>query len=1055
MAEATETNLSTGPEGRRGRGRGDFQRPVLPLDKLFDKPPPQAPLAEMSLLGAMILEPSVIHDVIGIVKDPGAFFEQKHAAIYSALVRTYDQKQAGNLVLLAESLADNEQLKDVGGAAYLEKLAAETPGPATAVHFAKIVADKHRLRKLIEAGGQIVYDAYNAGELGPDGAKPIIDAAEALVFEIAQAEETSDAQSLAQLVEQEYQRLLALQGKGLSGIPTHYKDLDELTSGIQPGDMVIIAARPSMGKCLAAGEEIVLEDGSIATIEELYRRREGRIPTLRDDMKLGWAAPSDFIDDGDKPVFEVTTRLGRRIRTTLPHPFLTVEGWRPLGELSEGDRVAVPRRLEVFGNVPMRECEIKLLAYLIGDGGLTGTVARFTSRNPEIVADFEGAVREFGGLRLTVSDSRAECAPSWRVVSDGTARPAGRRAFGARLDRAIRERSRTRRWLAAEVGVSAASVTHWDSGATAPDAETFDRICGVLEVRGDDLCPGGLERIRKNTPSAMTGFLRAHGLMGAGSGAKHVPACVFTLPEPELALFLNRLFSTDGWATVLASGQSQLGYATISERLARQVQHLLLRFGVIASLRARWVKYREARRPSWQLDITDARSIRTFIERIGIHGKKDATDRVLAALRTRRYRTNRDLVPVEVWGQIARAKGEMSWSELARRIGGAPNMHVGARALSRERLGKIASVLGDAGLAALAESEVYWDEIVSIEPLGPMRVYDLTIPGTHNFVARDVCVHNTALALNLAEQVAMGGTPWSPKKSQPVPVAFFSLEMSKGAIAQRMLSARSGYSSHDMRSGRLRDEDYDRLCEAMYELHDAPMYIDDTPGLTVLGMRTRARRLVAQYGVKCIFVDYLQLMTAPGSARESRQVEVSAISRGVKALARELKVPVICLSQLNRGPESRGDNRPKMSDLRESGSIEQDADVVALLHRESYYHVGDQDWMAENESKINEAELIIAKQRNGPTDSIKLTWDQATTRFKDYGTFTGGTGLSPTYAAHGRGRPSAPAAPDPFGAKIEVVPFSPGKKTGPVANHRDGGGPDKDYDDSGDVGLPE
>ena len=306
----------------------------------------------------------------------------------------------------------------------------------------------------------------------------------------------------------------------------------------------------------------------------------------------------------------------------------------------------------------------------------------------------------------------------------------------------------------------------------------------------------------------------------------------------------------------------------------------------------------------------------------------------------------------------------------------------------------------------------------------------------------------------------MGGTPWSPQRTDRVPVAFFSLEMSKSAIAQRMLSARSGFSSHDMRSGRLRDVDYDRLGEAMFELHEAPVYIDDTPGLTVLGMRTRARRLVAQHGVKCIFIDYLQLMTAPGSARESRQVEVAAISRGVKGLARELNVPVICLSQLNRGAENRGDNRPRMSDLRESGSIEQDADVVALLHREAYYHVGDQDWLMENESKINEAELIIAKQRNGPTDSIKLTWDPTTTRFKDYGTMGGGTGLSAGYAQPGAARRGGgggsgqqQAAADPF--KVEVVPFSPGKKTGPVASHRDGGGPDRGFEDAGDVGLPE
>ncbi|MBY0312910.1 MAG: replicative DNA helicase [Phycisphaerales bacterium] len=1058
MPEPSESSSSDKPRSRQNRG--DRDRPVIPLDKLFDKPPPSSELAEMALLGAMIIDPQVIHEIIGIIKSPEAFYREAHAAIYQAIVKTYDQKQAGNLVLLAESLGDGQQLADVGGLAYLEKLASETPGPAAAVHYAKIVADKFRLRNLISAGGQIVYEAYHAGELGPEGAKPLIDSAQAAIFQIAQQDESNDVASLAELVEQEYQRLLAMQGKGTSGIPTHFKDLDELTTGLQEGDMLIVAARPSMGKCLAAHSEIVLEDGSMATIEQLYQRRSGQIPTLNPDFKLGWAQPSDFIDDGHKPVFEVTTRLGRRVRTTLTHPFLTVNGWKPLGELSEGDCVAVPRTLPVFGSQTMRECEIKLLAYLIGDGGLTGTVPRFTSTFPEIVSDFQHAVQSFGGLRLSLSERRSGVAPSWRIIRDERRCQSERAEFGTKLADRIARSGRTRRDVAHALGVSPASVTHWAAGSTVPDRACFDRLCEVLEVRPDDLAPGGLERIRRNDPNPLTKFLAELGLMGAGSGEKFIPPCVFTLRADQLALFINRLFSTDGWATVLASGQAQLGYASISEKLARQIQHLLLRFGVIASLRQRWVKYKDARRPSWQLDITDARSIRTFIEKIGIFAKTDATDRVLAVISTRRYQTNRDLIPTDVWTQIARTKGTMSWSQLARQIGSTANMHVGERALSRERLSRIAAALQDSTLRHLAESDVYWDEIVSIEPLGPMQVYDLTVPGTHNFVADDVCVHNTALALNLAEQIAMGGSPWSAKRTSPVPVAFFSLEMSKSAIAQRMLSARSGYSSHDMRSGNLRDADYDKICSAMYELHEAPVYIDDTPGLTVLGLRTRARRMVSLYKIRCIIIDYLQLMTAPNAAKESRQVEVSAISRGVKALARELKVPVICLSQLNRGPESRGDNRPRMSDLRESGSIEQDADVVMLLHREAYYHVGDQNWLSENEHKLNETELIIAKQRNGPTDVVKLTWDSSTTRFKDYGTMGGGTGLPSGYAAQGSARRSGgggggggggpPQQQDPF--KVEVVPFSPGKKTGPISNHRDGGGPDKD--DFGDVGLP-
>jgi hypothetical protein len=216
----------------------------------------------------------------------------------------------------------------------------------------------------------------------------------------------------------------------------------------------------------------------------------------------------------------------------------------------------------------------------------------------------------------------------------------------------------------------------------------------------------------------------------------------------------------------------------------------------------------------------------------------------------------------------------------------------------------------------------------------------------------------------------------------------------------------------------------------------------------VLALRARARRLVAQHGVKAIMIDYLQLLTAPGAARESRQVEVSTISRGLKALARELNVPVVCLSQLNRASEQREGNKPRMSDLRESGSIEQDADVIILLHREDYYHVQDENWKLENPDKVGVAELIVAKQRNGPTGVVKLSWDSNTTKFQSYA----GHMQPPPEFAGSSPFDAAPAGPDigysqpseaasNFGQPRSA--FAPAPKTGPISNHRDGGGPDK------------
>ncbi|MEX0887601.1 MAG: replicative DNA helicase [Phycisphaeraceae bacterium] len=252
-------------------------------------------------------------------------------------------------------------------------------------------------------------------------------------------------------------------------------------------------------------------------------------------------------------------------------------------------------------------------------------------------------------------------------------------------------------------------------------------------------------------------------------------------------------------------------------------------------------------------------------------------------------------------------------------------------------------------------------------------------PGELIIVAARPSMGKTAFALNIAEHVAAVGGQAS---------AVFSMEMSRQQLAQRLLCSRSGVDAHKLRRNLLSQDDFGRLSMAVGSLSEAPLYIDDTPGLTLLELRAKSRRLASRQQIKVVFVDYLQLMSAPGS--ESRQQEVSNISRGLKGLARELSVPVVCLSQLNRQAESREGHRPRMSDLRESGSIEQDADVVMMLHRESYYHRGEAEWEQANPERVNDAEVIIAKQRNGPTGTVQLLFDGATTRFKNLAGGSGG-----------------------------------------------------------------
>jgi len=223
----------------------------------------------------------------------------------------------------------------------------------------------------------------------------------------------------------------------------------------------------------------------------------------------------------------------------------------------------------------------------------------------------------------------------------------------------------------------------------------------------------------------------------------------------------------------------------------------------------------------------------------------------------------------------------------------------------------------------------------------------------------------TALVLNMAQNVAI-----REKKS----VAFFSLEMSKEQLVQRMLCAEASIDSSRLRIGELEDNDWEKLIWAADSLSRADIFIDDTPGITVMEMRAKARRLKVEHNLQLIVIDYLQLMQGSGKkSGENRQQELSDISRSLKALARELNVPVIALSQLSRSVESRQVKRPMLSDLRESGALEQDADLVAFLYREDYYD-------KETENK-NITELIIAKHRNGPVDTVKLFFHKQYTRF--------------------------------------------------------------------------
>jgi replicative DNA helicase len=262
-----------------------------------------------------------------------------------------------------------------------------------------------------------------------------------------------------------------------------------------------------------------------------------------------------------------------------------------------------------------------------------------------------------------------------------------------------------------------------------------------------------------------------------------------------------------------------------------------------------------------------------------------------------------------------------------------------------------------------------WEEVTTIEEIGAFQVYDLTVPETHNFVANDVCVHNTTFALNIAQHAAL---------EHKIPVAIFSLETNKEQLVQRMLCSEAQVDSSRLRTGYLADADWPRLASAMGRLSEAPIFIDDSASISSIEMRAKARKLRAEHGLGLIIIDYLQMIQSYKRA-ENRTQEVSEIARSIKSLAKELNIPVIAISQLSRVVETTGSRRPQLSHLRESGELEQVADLVLFIYREEYYDAA----KARAEDKEHTAEIRVAKHRNGPVADLEMFFHKEHGRFRD------------------------------------------------------------------------
>ena len=880
---------------------------------LPNRVPPNNLDAEMSVLGSIMLDNDAYHQLEGMILAE-MFYKEAHRKIFTVIETLINKNSPADLVTVIEELRTKGQLDEIGGPSYLVGLSEAVPTSVYANFYGKIVAEKAALRNLIAASSKVLQLAFD--EAAP--VEELMDRAEKLIFEVASTKQQQAFQAMPQLVNETFEFISTLTNNPgfTTGVATGFRDLDEMTTGLQPGSLNVIAARPSMGKCLTA--HTLIDDphtGERIKLETYILEKRSCVWGVADDGRVRPTRVSAWIDSGIQPVYRVTTRLGRQVEVTGHHPFLTVDGWTPLHDLSVGSSIAVPREMPGFGDASNTSLEqVRLIAYLIAEGGLTDSNPEWTNTDPVLIQDFSSIIAtHFPELSLC-----------WRDITAVIAR---------------------------------------------------------AHVAGE----------RKNQKNPLTEWLRGLGLWGKLSSEKVFPDLVWRYDETRLAEFLRVLFSCD--ATIYAIGpkrSARIEFTVASETLARNVQHALVRFGIVARLWQKTVK-------SWRVEITEPASIARYQERIGWIGEAaQARERPRpsgAWLGSRQVlvwgqdKTTRDFaiqadahsnvgrVPKAVWNQVCEAAqaANISLTELARRAGermaSGYNPHTD-RNLPQHRLLEYANILENENLAKLAHPNLYWDTITKIETLEAQQVYDLTVPDGSNFIAQDVCVHNTAFALAVAQNIAL---------KQNKTVAVFSLEMPASQLVLRMLCNEARVDMNRVRQGSLNERDFERLVTAAGKLAEAPIFIDDAADLNVIELRSKSRRLMAERDLKMIVIDYLQLMTSGpsrgGGGGENRQQEISTISRNLKSLARELNIPVVVLSQLSRAVESRPNHRPMLSDLRESGAIEQDADLVAFIYRDEYYD--------KNSEKQGIAEIIIGKQRNGPVGTVELQFHSQHVRFND------------------------------------------------------------------------
>ncbi|WP_243717474.1 replicative DNA helicase [Actinomadura darangshiensis] len=894
---------------------------IGPQEHEFERTPPHDISAEQGVLGGMLLSQDAIAEVVELLRTPD-FYRPAHQIIYDVVLDLYGRGDPADAVTVAGELAKNGEIGRIGGAPYLHTLISLVPTAANAGYYAKIVHERAILRRLVETGTRIVQMGYAAD--GAD-ADEVLDRAQAEVFAIAEKRAGEDYVALSEIMPGALDEIEAIGSRGgqMVGCPTGFADLDALTNGLHPGQMIVVAARPAMGKALSVKVPLPTPSGW-TTMGEV---------SVGDSLIGANGKPTRVIAATEvmhgRPCYEIEFSDGEVILADAQHEWRTTTPMPGAG-LQKAPTISLDSADQRFGDDAHLVCAPRSALDELDDaarrvrGPLGNGAARFVRAAPWHRAHpaHRESAAEGTGLRHG-------------VVRPGNGMPPRHESAAAAARRQRTEESR--------LAPRRAAVARPEDEA--PSSRRLPLVLG-------------------DHPRIVTTEEIFATLVHEGRSVHAVEvAAAFDLPEAELpvdpyvlGVWLAagdddeaRITCLDGKVItqIEATGQ-QVAPETILGRhllpgLRRRLDDLRLLDG--KRVPARYLRASASQRRALLAGLLD------------VCGRVSADGRVDAAVSSTLADQVHELV-LSLGHRTEPATGpeDGSEGEPIRRIGFTPAGTVFRlpRKRARQRV--------DVPPAARVRY------IVDVRPVESVPVRCVQVDNAdHMYLAGRSCIptHNSTLALDFARAASI---------KHGLASAFFSLEMGRNEITMRLLSAEARVALHAMRSGTMQDEDWTRLARRMSEVAEAPLFIDDSPNMSMMEIRAKCRRLKQQHDLRLVIIDYLQLMSS-GKRVESRQVEVSEFSRSLKLLAKELGVPVIALSQLNRGPEQRTDKKPMVSDLRESGSIEQDADMVILLHREDAY---------EKESpRAGEADLIVAKHRNGPTATVTVAFQGHYSRFVD------------------------------------------------------------------------